>query len=40
VTEFLENPNRRFEAGEAGRRLVEENRGALDRMLKLLTPFI
>lgn len=34
------NPNRRFEVGEAGARLVEENRGALERTLAVLRPFL
>jgi 3-deoxy-D-manno-octulosonic-acid transferase len=40
VAAYLENPNARFEAGEAGRKLVEENRGALERTLKLLAPLL
>jgi 3-deoxy-D-manno-octulosonic-acid transferase len=40
VTEFLENPDRRFEAGEAGRRLVEENRGALEHTLRLVSQLL
>jgi 3-deoxy-D-manno-octulosonic-acid transferase len=40
VAHYLENPNARFEAGEAGRKLVEENRGALERTLKLLAPLL
>lgn len=36
LADFLGNANRRFEAGEAGKKLVEENRGALERNLRLL----
>ncbi|MBI3897134.1 MAG: lipid IV(A) 3-deoxy-D-manno-octulosonic acid transferase [Gammaproteobacteria bacterium] len=36
LADFLGNANRRFEAGEAGKRLIEENRGALARTLKLI----
>lgn len=36
IADFLGNANRRFEAGEAGKKLVEENRGALERNLRLL----
>jgi len=36
VGDFLGNANRRDTAGEAGRRLVEENRGALERTLRLV----
>lgn len=34
--DFLGNANRRFAAGEAGRRLIEENRGAAARTLALV----
>lgn len=40
LADFLGNANRRFEAGEAGRRMVEENRGAVGRTLCLLEPLI
>jgi len=33
---LLTDPNLRFEMGEAGQRMVEENRGALDRTLALV----
>ncbi len=37
---YLANPVRRAEAGEAGRRLVEENRGALEKTLRLVDAVI
>lgn len=37
---YLANPVRRAEAGEAGRRLVEENRGALEKTLRLVEAVI
>ncbi len=40
IADFLGNANRRFAAGEAGRRLVEENRGALERNMRLLEGII
>lgn len=40
IADFLGNANRRDRAGEAGRRLVEENRGALERTMKLLRPLL
>jgi 3-deoxy-D-manno-octulosonic-acid transferase len=36
VSDFLGNANRRDRAGEAGRRMVEENRGAAARTLELI----
>jgi len=36
VADYLENPAARIAAGEAGLRMVAENRGALDRTLMLL----
>ncbi len=36
VSDFLGNANRRDKAGEAGRRLVEENRGALEHTLVVI----
>lgn len=36
VADFLGNANRRFEAGEHGRKMVEENRGAVARTLGLI----
>ncbi len=38
VAAYLEQAERRAGAGEAARRMVEENRGALDRMLALVRP--
>ena len=40
VSDFLGNANRRDKAGEAGRRLVEENRGALEHTLTLINPIL
>lgn len=40
VGAYLENPNLRFNAGDAGRKMVEENRGALERTLALVEPLI
>jgi 3-deoxy-D-manno-octulosonic-acid transferase len=40
IFDFLENAQRRLEAGEAGKKMVEENRGALDKILQLLDRFI
>jgi 3-deoxy-D-manno-octulosonic-acid transferase len=36
ISDFLGNANRRFEAGEAGKRLIAENRGAVERTLRLI----
>jgi 3-deoxy-D-manno-octulosonic-acid transferase len=36
IADFLGNANRRFGAGEAGRKMVEENRGALVQTLQLV----
>lgn len=36
ISDFLGNANRRFEAGEAGKRMVEENRGAVGKTLALI----
>jgi 3-deoxy-D-manno-octulosonic-acid transferase len=36
VGEYLGDANRRFAAGEAGRKMVEENRGALERTMSLV----
>jgi 3-deoxy-D-manno-octulosonic-acid transferase len=36
VGDYLADPVARRAAGEAGRRMVEENRGALDRTLALI----
>lgn len=40
LADFLGNANRRFEAGQAGRRMVEENRGAVGRTLQLIESLI
>jgi 3-deoxy-D-manno-octulosonic-acid transferase len=40
IEDYLGNPNRRDEAGSAGKKLVEENRGALERTMKLLGPLL
>jgi 3-deoxy-D-manno-octulosonic-acid transferase len=36
VSDFLGNANRRDSAGEAGRKMVEENRGALAANMRLI----
>ncbi|MFL6714676.1 MAG: 3-deoxy-D-manno-octulosonic acid transferase, partial [Sulfurifustis sp.] len=36
LADFLGNANRRFEAGEAGRRLIAENRGAVAQTMRLI----
>ncbi len=36
IADFIGNANRRDRAGEAGRKMVEENRGALERTMRLL----
>lgn len=40
VGAYLIDPSRRTAAGEAGKKMVEENRGALDKTLALLGDFI
>ncbi len=40
LADFLGNANRRDRAGEAGRKMVEENRGALERTMRLLEPML
>ena len=40
LVDYLGNPERRDRAGEAGRKLVEENRGALERTMRLLDPVL
>lgn len=40
VTDLLQDANLRHAMGERGRRVVEENRGALDRLLALLEPYL
>ena len=37
---YLANADRRFHAGEAGMKMVEENRGALEHTMQLLKPFL
>jgi len=36
LSDFLGNANRRFEAGERGKKMVDENRGAVARTLQLI----
>lgn len=36
ISDFMGNANRRFEAGEAGKRMVDENRGAVVKTLALI----
>lgn len=40
VRMYLSDPNLRFKAGEAGRRLVEENKGALDETVALFRDYV
>jgi len=40
AADFLGNANRRDRAGEAGRKMVEENRGALVKTLELIQKFL
>ncbi len=40
IAAYLENANLRFNAGDAGRKMVEENRGALERTLALMDPLL
>ena len=40
VKGFLSDPNLRFKTGEAGRRLIEENKGALEKTLSLFSTYI
>lgn len=40
VNGFLGDPNRRFRTGEAGRKLIEENKGALRKTMSLFSEFI
>ena len=40
IADFLENTKRRLKAGEAGKELVKENRGALEKNLQLLERYI
>jgi len=40
VGDLLGNANRRFETGEAGKRMVNENRGALEKTLALINDYL
>jgi 3-deoxy-D-manno-octulosonic-acid transferase len=40
LIEWLENPASRKVAGEAGRSVVQQNQGALDRCLEVIRPFL
>lgn len=40
ITRLLNEPDARQRAGEAGKKVVEENRGALDRLLRLIEPLL
>lgn len=40
VTELLQNPEKRQQRGQQGRRVVEQNRGALDRLLAGIRPYL
>ncbi len=40
ISDFMGNANRRFEAGEAGKKMVEENRGALEKNMRLIEGLI
>jgi 3-deoxy-D-manno-octulosonic-acid transferase len=40
VTDYLRDPGLRRHAGEAGKKMVAENRGALEKTLKLLAGFL
>ncbi|BAU50335.1 3-deoxy-D-manno-octulosonic acid transferase [Sulfurifustis variabilis] len=40
ISDFMGNANRRFNAGEAGKRMVAENRGAVERTLELIGKLI
>ncbi len=40
VERYLENPNLRFKAGEAGKAFVDKNKGALQKTLALLAKYI
>jgi len=37
VKDYLSNPNKRHDAGEAGKRMVKDNRGALECTMKIIT---
>ena len=40
VAGLLADPGKRVELGQRGRRVVEENRGTLKRLLALVTPLL
>ena len=40
VDGYLGDPYKRFSTGEAGRKLIEENKGALDKTLALFAPYV
>jgi 3-deoxy-D-manno-octulosonic-acid transferase len=40
VDELLEHPDRAARSGDQGRKIVQQNRGALDRLLVLFDPLI
>jgi 3-deoxy-D-manno-octulosonic-acid transferase len=40
VIELFSQPQQRGAMGDAGRRVVDENRGALDRLLALVEPLL
>ena len=40
VGDYLSDPESRDRAGEAGRKMVEENRGAVERVLAVLEPYL
>ena len=40
VSELLANPDEAARLGRAGQKVLEENRGALDRLLVLLEPLL
>jgi 3-deoxy-D-manno-octulosonic-acid transferase len=40
VIELFSQPQQRAAMGDAGRRVVDENRGALDRLLRLVEPLL
>lgn len=40
VDGYLGDPYKRFSTGEAGRKLIEENKGALDKTLALFSPYV
>jgi len=40
ISDLINDPNRRDEIGENGKQLVEEHKGALDRITSLIAPYI